>query len=394
MTTNDAVQQLFDQHSKEWLTQIQLIKERILANLVMVSQIPAKTFTEGNRAAFILERFIDYGVEDALMDKKGNVHGIIKGKKSKKKVLMSAHMDTLFPNHLDHNVSITQDKAEGIGIADNALGVSFLISLPEILKQCKIEFDFDIILLATVASKEKGDLSGMRYFLQKTMHHIDFNLNIEGITIGQIDHSSLSRVRADITVNLDNNFDSSWRSLGNVSAIMMLSDIMDCLFSIPLPRKPKTVLNVGKIEGGNSYSRICTTASMQLEVRSESDEITEKLIDEIRDNCHDIGAKYGVEIEVNFFSRNHVAGIKHSHPLVKAASTLVKNFGQKTKMGPSNSEIAVPLTYEIPSITLGITTGKEDKEDSKSFVNLHLIPEGIAQIILLMTSIDKGYCDD
>jgi metal-dependent amidase/aminoacylase/carboxypeptidase family protein len=152
-------------------------------------------------------------------------------------------------------------------------------------------------------------------------------------------------------------------------------------------------MNVGKIVGGNSYSRVCDSASLSLEVRSEDDTITDKLIEEIKDNCYDIGAKYGLDIDLNFFSRHKAAGIRYSHPLVKGASVFVKKIGVKPKMGTSNSEIAVPLSMNIPSITVGITSGSEDSSQ-KSYINLEPIPNGICQVLLLIKSIDKGYCDD
>lgn len=390
---DDLNQNSFDEKSKQWLEAIISMKEMILANLVMTAQIPAKTFNEAERAKYVLNRFVESGISDTSMDKIGNVIATIPGRTHKRRILLSAHMDTLFDETKDHNVSISSERAEGTGIADNALGVTVLLMLPEIFKKLNLEFECDIVLLATAASKEKGDLAGMRHFF-KHHPHIDFNLNLEGLTLGQVDHSSLSRIRCDVECTLETDKESSWRSLGNVSAIMMLNDIMDSLFSIPLPRKPKTVVNVGKILGGNSYSRICTNASLQLEVRSEDDQITEKLIGEIRDNCHDIGAKYGVEIDLSFFSRHNAAGLRYSHPLVKAATKIVKTFDIKPKMGPSNSEIAVPLSLNIPSVTVGITTGAEDSPDTKSYVDLEPIPKGILQVLLLIDSINKGTCDD
>lgn len=390
----DLVDRLYDQHYKDWKDKILSMKEMILANLVMISQIPAKTYEEQARASFILDRFIECDTQEPTIDEIGNVIARIPGRKPGRTILLTAHIDTLFDESSDHNVTITSDTAQGTGIADNSLGVTFLITLPDILKKLNIEFESDIILLGTVSSKERGDLSGMRYYMKKHHRDVDFNLNIEGISFGQIDHSALSRVRCDIECNMETETTSSWRSLGQNSAIMMLSDVLDSLFSIPLPHKPKTVLNVGKVDGGTSYSRLCPKASLNLEVRSEDDQITEKLIEEIRDNCHDIGAKYGTEINLNFFSRHHAAGIKYSHPLVRCAGGIAKKMGVKSKMGPANSEIAIPLSLSIPSITIGLTTGSEDKAEKKSYIDLEPLPDGILQALLLITAIDKGYCDE
>lgn len=389
----EAFVQLYDKHAPEWTKELASMKEMVIANLVMTAQIPAKTFEEQARASFVLDRFIECGINTPSIDEMGNVIGLIPGKNAKQTIVLSAHLDTLFSSAIDHNVSISADKAEGTGIADNAMGLTVLLTLPDILKRLELEFDSNIILLATAASKEKGDLSGMRHYMKEHSDEVDFNINLEGITLGQVDHSALSRVRCDIQCDLDGAVDSSWRSLGQNSAIMMLSDVLESLFSIPLPRKPKTVMNVGKIAGGNSYSRVCDSASLSLEVRSEDDAITDKLIEEIKDNCYDIGAKYGLEVDLNFFSRHRAAGIRYSHPLVRAASVFVKKLGFKPKMGTSNSEIAVPLSMDIPSITVGITSGSEDSS-SKSYIDLDPIPNGITQVLLLIKSIDKGYCND
>lgn len=390
----DQADHILKNNKEKWTKEIESMKEMILANLVMIAQTPAKTFEEQERSAFVLDRLIECGLDEPTIDEIGNVIARIPGKSSRRTVVLSAHLDTLFDGRLDHNVTITKNQAEGLGIADNALGVTFLLTLPDILQRLDLQLESDLVLLFTVHSKERGDLAGVRHFFKNHGSTTDLNLNIEGISLGQIDHSALSRVRCDIKCILDTDFGSSWRGLGQNSAIMMLNDIMDGLFSIPLPRKPKTVMNVGRILGGNSYSRVCGKASLSLEVRSEDDKVTESLVGDIRDICHDIGAKYGVEIEQDFFSRQHAAGIKFSHPLVRSAAMIVKDFGIKPRMGPSNSEIAVPLSMGIPSVTLGLTSGEEDSSDRKSYIKLKGISNGIAQVLLLLTIIDEGYCDD
>ena len=390
----DTIKNLISDHSKNWNQGIQGMREMVLANLVMVSQIPAPSFSEEQRAAFVHDRFIESGISDPYIDDIGNVIGHIKGKNSNRKILVSAHMDTLFDSNVDHNVTITTDRATGTGIADNAMGLTVLLSLPDILERLDLDFDGDILLLATAASKEKGDLAGMRHYMDRYNEQVDFNVNLEGISLGQVDHFALSRVRCDIECAMDAKEHSSWRSVEQHSAIMMLNDVMDSLFAIPIPRKPKTLLNIGRITGGNSYSRICENAKLSLEVRSEDDRITQKLIEDIQDNCRDIAANYGLEINLNFFSRHHAAGIRFSHPMVKTVSTILKELDIQLKVSPSNSEIAVPLKYGIPSITLGITTGAEDRGGKTSHVQLEPISKGILQLLLLLKAIDQGHCDD
>lgn len=382
-----------NENRERWLAGIRSMNEMVLADLVMLAQIPAKTFEEEERARFFLERCLDTGLVQPHTDEIGNVIAVMKGKNPKRRILITAHLDTLFDNSVDHNVTITDNRAYGPGIADNAMGLAVLMNLPEIFRRLEIEFNCELILLATSKSKERGDLNGIRYFIDNQREPIDFNVNIEGITIGQVDHQSLSRVRGDITCRLSSADDTSWGSLGHASAIMMLTDVLDSLYKIPLPRRPKTIMNVGRIMGEGSYSRVCNEATLAFEVRSEDDEIMEKIVQEIEDNCVEIGAKYGVEIEFDLFSRQHAAGLKFSHPLVRSANHIVKSLGLKPVMGYTNSEIAMPLSRKIPAVTLGITRGLAEGYQ-RGYVELEPIPDGIYQILLLLQAIDKGVCDD
>jgi tripeptide aminopeptidase len=391
----DVVEKIFLTHGKAWQEGVLHLREMLLANLVMVAQIPARSFQEGQRAAFVLDRFIECDLRDPHMDEIGNVVGYIPGKSSKGRILISAHLDSIFPENADHNVTISTDRAEGTGIADNAMGLTAMITLPDILKHLNIQFEHDLVFIATVASKEKGDLAGIRHYMEMNHTNIKYNINIEGITLGQVDHSSLSRVRCDISCNMDASTTSSWRSVGQNSAIMMLSDVLDSMYSIPLPRKPKTVMNIGKISGGNSYSRICEHASLSLEVRSEDDLITEKVIEDIKDNCRDISAKYGLEVKYHFFSRHFAAGLRYSHPMVRSICAILKKLDITLTVGLSNSEIAIPLRFGIPSITIGITTGAEDREgQAKSYVDLAPISTGVMQLLAFIQTIDQGSCDE
>ena len=141
-----VIEDMFSKYAAEWTNKIGEMREMILANLVMVSQIPAKFFNEQRRAAFILDRYIEGGLSDPHIDDIGNVIGTIPGRDSNRKILISAHMDTLFDASIDHNMSITTHRAEGTGIADNAMGVTVLITLPDLLQKLNLQFESDIIL--------------------------------------------------------------------------------------------------------------------------------------------------------------------------------------------------------------------------------------------------------
>ena len=160
--------------------------EMMLANLVMVGQIPSHTFEEMERGKFVLTRFFEDGLIEPFTDEVGNVIGVVEGKKrtnvKRKKILLSAQMDTIYPKTVDHNILVQDKKAIGSGIADNALGLSTLMILPELLERVGLELEADIILLGSVRTRERGDLEGIRHFVETNRNEIDYHINISGLS--------------------------------------------------------------------------------------------------------------------------------------------------------------------------------------------------------------------
>src|SRR5215469_8071133 len=68
-----------------------------------VARIPAPPFGEQARSEWLLERFLEQGLEDVHADEVGNVFGVRPGA-SDKLVAVSAHMDTVFPAGTPLNV--------------------------------------------------------------------------------------------------------------------------------------------------------------------------------------------------------------------------------------------------------------------------------------------------
>jgi hypothetical protein len=59
----------------------------------------------------------------------------------------------------------------------------------------------------------------------------------------------------------------------------------------------------------------------------------------------------------------------------------------------SNWELAIPLSYSVPAVSVAITTG-ELSRGSRGSVDIAPIPTGILQLVMLLLAIDKGFCDE
>ena len=382
-----------EEKKPKWIEGIENTRQMVLSNLAMISQVHAVPFQEEQRASLLLERYIASGIDEPNADTVNNVIGTLPGRKGERRILVFANMDHMTDMQIDQGITITKDKVLGRGVAEDTIALAALITLPDILNRIGLKLDSDLILLATSRSHGRGDLGGIRHFMK--MHHntIDFSLNLVGTPLGNINYFSLSRVRCDISCRVDLDPNSTWGRFSNTSAILAINGIVNELTRIPLPRSPKTVINFGMISGGERYSTISTQAELKLEVLSEDDKLMERVMEEIHDRCMDIGAKYDVIITSDFFGRMAAAGLHYSHPLVKTAVNIISSLGYRPIMAYNNSGLAIPLSYSIPSVCLGITTG-EWSTGTRGSVDIAPIPIGLLQIIMLLYAIDKGYCDE
>jgi tripeptide aminopeptidase len=87
--------------------------ERSLADLKLLTEIPAPPFKEKARAEAFLARLKALGLTDATIDAEGNVIGIRKGTGNGPKLLVSAHLDTVFPEGTDVEVKVRDGKWYG-----------------------------------------------------------------------------------------------------------------------------------------------------------------------------------------------------------------------------------------------------------------------------------------
>jgi len=228
--------------------------ERLLDLAIEIQQIPAPTFHEADRADFIRECFRLEKNVTVEMDAAGNVLACLPGKGGAAPVVISAHMDTVFP--LDTNLRFTResDRVFGAGIGDNSLGVAGLFGLLWLLSERNIKLPGDLWLAANVCEEGLGDLKGMRALVERFGAQPKAYLILEGMAFGHIYNRALGVRRYRISIKTSGGH--SWTDYGRASAVHELTGLASKLTALPIPSEPRTTLNVGKIAGGTSVNTI------------------------------------------------------------------------------------------------------------------------------------------
>ncbi len=364
----------------------------MLNQAVQIQQIPATTFHEDRRARFILNNFLDLGAKDAHMDDRGNVYLQIKGQAKRSPLVISAHLDTVFPPATDLTLRRTPEKIYGAGIGDNSLGLAGLCGVYWVFDQNdgnlskKPGLEGDIWLVANVGEEGLGNLNGMKAVVDRFGSKPLAYIVLEGMALGQIYHRGLGVRRYRISVHTKGGH--SWVDYGNPSAIHALADLVVKFNAISMPVEPRTTLNVGMISGGTSVNTIAAEASCEVDLRSESSQELNllsdrflKLVEEVNQN-----SKQALKVSAEVIGERPAGEIPENHPLVKLAADSYAANGITAKLNIGSTDANEPLSRGLPSICVGLTTGG-GAHSTEEYIDTKPVSMGLGILVDLIQAI-------
>jgi acetylornithine deacetylase/succinyl-diaminopimelate desuccinylase-like protein len=353
---------------------------------IAIQQIPAPTFNENERAEFMRDRFQRENLVDISIDEIGNVYARLPGSGSSKPILVSAHLDTVFPLNTDLGFQQLSDKISAPGIGDNAIGLAGLIGLVWILNHRRTELNSDLWLVANVGEEGLGDLRGMKAIVDRFAGLPQAYIILEGMALGQIYHRGLGVHRYRITVTTSGGH--SWVDHGKPSAIHELAQIVNRILAIKIPEQPRTTLNVGVIKGGISVNTIAAEAHLDLDLRSEDESTLTDLVNWI-DDIVDDSNRPDVQVKAETIGQRPIGNIPRNHPLVKLAAQSLKSVGIQPRLNIGSTDANIPLSSGYPAVCLGLTTGS-GAHTLNEYVHIAPLQLGLQQLISVVEGIDAA----
>jgi tripeptide aminopeptidase len=363
--------------------------QRIIDLAVQIQQIPAPTFHESKRAEFVCELFKREGLKNVLIDEVGNVHGLLStsanstkpmdaGDKAKPKPLVvSAHLDTVFPFEMDLSVKRENGLLHGAGIGDNSLGVAALIGLIWLVRERKINLKGDLWIVANVCEEGLGDLRGMKAIVDRYGKEVLAYLVLEGMALGHVYHRAVGVRRYRITARTKGGH--SWSDYGQLSAIHELAKIVVQLNSIELPKEPRTTMNVGRISGGTSVNVIAAEASLELDLRSERQAVLERLIANVETMIHE-ASRPGLQFQLEVVGARPAGELHPEHPLILLAEECVRDQGLEAILTTGSTDANIPLSKGYTALVLGITKGGGAHTQGE-FIKTAPVTQGMEQLV-------------
>ena len=375
------------------------IVDQVLNLAIAIQQIPAPPFDEGRRAEFVHRKFLDEGLLEVNKDSLGNVFARLPGEGKMPPLVVTAHLDTVFPETTDLSTIQKGDKIFGPGIGDNALGVAGLFGLLWSLQYQKAKsygkeenkstlpkMPGDLWLVANVGEEGLGNLRGMRAVVDRFGKNPLAYLVLEGMALGQIYHRALGVQRFRITI--DTAGGHSWVNFGDPSAVNELAVLITQLNKIPAHNQPRSTLNVGVIKGGTSVNSIASNAFLELDLRSEDRSTLTNLANQVT-TLIEKAAKPEVQISLEEIGHRPAGELPSPHQLILIATRRFKEHGIQPNLTIGSTDANIPLSLGLPSICFGLSTGS-GAHTLNEYINTKPLAKGLSAFERIVSDIYAG----
>ena len=342
---------------------IEATDEQTMADLRMLTQIPAPPFMEEERGRAFLARLQEIGVDSAWVDEVGNVIGQRRGTGGGEVLAIAGHLDTVFPEGTD--VAITQrgDTLFAPGIADDTRGLATILAVLRAMNEAGVRTAGDILFIGNVGEEGVGDLRGMKHLFREGGPRIDAFISVDGTGHHGITHMGLGSHRYRVTFHGPGGH--SWGAFGLANphhalgrAIRYFQDGAD-----PYVRHApfRTSYNVGRIGGGTSVNSVPFESWMEIDMRSEGDTTLEAVDAILQGAVQRALAEENqlrqrgepLTVEVAMIGDRPSGVTPEDHPFVQQAVAVTEALGGLPSLGRSSTDSNIPISLGIPAITIG-----------------------------------------
>jgi tripeptide aminopeptidase len=330
---------------------------------IRITEIPAPPFQESVRAAYMKKVLASTGMR-AEMDDTGNVIGEWPGS-SPDIVMVTAHLDTVFPAGTDVHVKREGGRLLAPGISDNGTGLAALVALSKAFREAKIKTTKTILFVADVGEEGEGNLRGMRALVEAYKKRLKYVLALDGSATEYVTTAALASRRVEITIAGPGGH--SWSDFGAPNPIHAMGRGIGRFVTAHVPESPRTSFNIGEIEGGTSVNSIPSSAHMKVDLRSESETELAALETLLRD-----AVKAGIDEEMSAARERGMAGsanmlslkinvlgvrpageLPENSPLLAALLAADNQLGNRSRRERSSTDANIPLSVGIHAISLG-----------------------------------------
>jgi len=327
---------------------------------VRLTEIPAPLFQEAQRAAAVKLLLAAAGLK-VHTDEAGNVIGELRGANDKEVVILSAHLDTVFPAGTELKVRHDAARMSAPGISDNGTGLIALVALARAVHEARIKPQRTILFAADVGEEGEGNLRGMRALVETYKPRLRAVIVLDGSSTEHVTTKALASRRLEATITGPGGH--SWSDFGMPNPINALVRSSVRFINTKVPATPRTTFNLGQIEGGTSVNSIPFEAQLKVDIRSESEDELVRLEAALRE-CVAAGvrdemesardrSKGKLEWKVELLGSRPGGELPADSGLLAALRSADDYVGNQSRIERSSTDANIPLSQGIDAISIG-----------------------------------------
>jgi tripeptide aminopeptidase len=330
---------------------------RTIETQITLCQIAAPPFAEAARGRAVATLFRQAGLGQVRTDPAGNVLGDLPGRGTGPHVVMSAHLDTVFPPGTTVMVSRQGDTLRGPGIGDDCRGLAVLVALARVAGAGVVTPEGPVTFVATVGEEGLGDLRGVRQLFDQ-LQGIDRFISLDGGGLAIVTRAVGSR-RYKATFTGPGGH--SYGNFGMANPVHAMGRAIATISDLKVPSEPKTTFNVGRVGGGTSVNAIAAQAWMEVDLRSSDEGALDDLdrrfraaIDRaVAEENQRWGGRSPVVAKVERTGTRPTGQTADSDPLVRSALAITDALGESVRPGEGSTDANIAMSRGIPAITMG-----------------------------------------
>ena len=337
-----------------------------LEQQVALCEIPAPPFGEAARAAEFKRRLEALGLASVRIDAVGNVIATRPGTGGSETMVLSAHLDTVFPEGTDVRVTREGTVLTGPGIGDDCRGLAVVLAVARAFERAQVRTRGDVVIVGTVGEEGPGNLRGVRHLFEKELPgRIRYFISVDGTGLG-LTTAAVGSNRYRVTYRGPGGH--SYGAFGMPNPIHALGRAMAKIADLPVPDRPKTTFNVGVIDGGTSVNSISATGVMDVDMRSESVAALDTLDARFRraltaalaeEHARWPRSTVRLTVDIDTIGVRPAGAQPDSARIVRTALAAARALGFATEAAASSTDANIPISLGIPAITIdGGGTGR------------------------------------
>lgn len=338
--------------------------DRIVAEIVTLTEIPAPPFKEEARARAYMAMLSEAGLADVEMDAEGNVMGLRRGTDPAggPVVVIAAHLDTVFPE--DTNVKVRREgtKLHAPGVGDDTRSLAVLLGYVRALDAAGVRTRRDILFVGNVGEEGPGDLRGVRHLFTQGRYkdRIAAFFSMDGTYAPRITSGAVGSRRYRVTFKGPGGH--SYGAYGLVNPMAAMGTTVVEMNRITTPLQPRTTYATSVVGGGTSVNSIPDAIWLEVDMRSESrDELARldarflEIVNAavVQENAARSTAAGAVSAEVKLIGDRPTGATRDDAPIVQITAAAARAAGYAPILGSGSTDSNMPISLGIPAVTIG-----------------------------------------